>query len=129
MVNIKTAHRFFNSLQERYPLPEGVEVAFFCENKPRLEDGELGKTFAWCVIDRVKNNVKITIAVKRRKLKLILQSVGHEYYHAIQWFHKGEFKTLADGIDQYIEYEAEAEGFGFRQTLLFLAQEQSGNVD
>ena len=129
MRNINIVHRFFNSLQEQYPLPEEVDVAFFCENKPCLEDSEFGKTSGWCVIDRVKKNVKITIAVKRRKLTQILQSVGHEYYHAIQWFHKGDFKTLADGIDEYIQYEAEAEGFGFRQTLAFLAQDMTYNID
>jgi hypothetical protein len=117
---VKQCAEFMEYLREVEPMPAGVELQVELVKKASLERGVLGSpVLALFTAQRGENRAKLTVATRGRDLLSVLNSIGHEYYHALQWFRDGRFVVFEDGIDEFLDYEGEADGFGWRTAHQF----------
>ena len=109
---------FMEHLKELEPLPNDVQLEVAIVKKANLGKGVLGSPIlALFEAKRGERWAKLTVAATGKNKREILSSLGHEYYHAVQWFRDGRFCTLADGVDAFVDYESDAEGFGYRSAM------------
>jgi hypothetical protein len=111
-------NEFMEYLKELEPLPEGIELDIVLVNKKSLGVGEIGsEVLALFETRKGATKATLTIATKGRSKQSTLCGLAHEYYHAVQWFRDGLCVGLSDGLAEFIEYESDAEGFGYRVSL------------
>jgi hypothetical protein len=109
---------FMEYLKETEPLPPGIELEVVLVNKKSLGKCVLGSDIlALFESHRGSMKAKLTVATKGKSKRSILSGVAHEYYHAVQWFRDGLCVRFEDGVDAFLDYEAEAEGFGYRMAV------------
>jgi hypothetical protein len=124
MSKVNAARRMLEELKLFHPLPEDVDLTLTLVAKPYLQIGPLGKEWAQFECDTRTKKVELTVSTARRKQFDVLVTVGHEYYHAMQWFLEGLHRTALDDWNEFMLYEAHAEGFGYRTASLYIAGQE-----
>ena len=122
MTRKQAAIKFFEHLKDTNPLPNiAIELALI--NRIRVSTDICEEASALCTLNTMKKTALLEVATRGKEIADVLDSIGHEYFHVMQWFNDGDHASRDDGMDEYLVYECAAMRFGREESYNFMVAE------